>query len=148
MRDLCENLAYDFDVCLIDCPPSFTAASIAALVAADEVILPVTVDAFAIGGAQEIVQQVENLATVNPALHVRGVLVTMWQRTSVCMQGEEAVRRLDLPVLRTVIRRSCKVQEATFARQPLRQYAPHSTAAEDYESLCCELLADWGECRG
>ena len=99
VRDLCEAVADDFDVCLIDCPPSFTAASIAALVAADEVILPVTVDAFAIGGAQEIVQQVENLATVNPALRVRGVLVTMWQRTSVCMQGEDAVRRLDLPVL-------------------------------------------------
>ena len=94
VRDLCEAVADDFDVCLIDCPPSFTAASIAALVAADEVILPVTVDAFAIGGAQEIVQQVENLATVNPALRVRGVLVTMWQRTSVCMQGEDAVRRL------------------------------------------------------
>ena len=62
--------------------------------------------------------------------------------------GEDAVRRLDLPVLRTVIRRSCKVQEATFARQPLRQYAPNSAAAADYESLCCELLADWGECRG
>ena len=116
--------------------------------AADEVILPVTVDAFAIGGAQEIVQQVENLATVNPALRVRGVLVTMWQRTSVCMQGEDAVRRLDLPVLHTVIRRSCKVQEATFARQPLSQYAPRAAAALDYESLCCELLADWGECRG
>lgn len=148
VRDLCDNLAYDYDVCLIDCPPSFTAASIAALVAADEVILPVTVDAFAVGGAQEIVRQVDNLAEVNPALRVRGVLVTMWTRTSVCMQGEDAVRRLDLPVLRTVIRRSCKVQEATFARQPLRQYAPHSTAAEDYEALCCELLADWGECRG
>ena len=107
-----------------------------------------TVDAFAIGGAQEIVQQVENLATVNPALRVRGVLVTMWQRTSVCMQGEDAVRRLDLPVLHTVIRRSCKVQEATFARQPLRQYAPRAAAALDYECLCCELLADWGECRG
>lgn len=148
VRSLCEVVADDFDVCLIDCPPSFTAASIAALVAADEVILPVTVDAFAVGGAQEIVRQVDNLAEINPALRVRGVLVTMWTRTSVCMQGEEAVRRLDLPVLRTVIRRSCKVQEATFARQPLRQYAPHSTAAEDYEALCCELLADWGECRG
>ena len=144
VRDLCEAVADDFDVCLIDCPPSFTAASIAALVAADEVLLPVTVDAFAIGGAQEIVQQVENLATVNPALRVRGVLVTMWQHTSVCMQGEDAVRRLDLPVLHTVIRRSCKVQEATFARQPLRQYAPRAAAALDYESLCCELLADWG----
>lgn len=148
VRDLCANLAYDYDVCLIDCPPSFTAASIAALVAADEVILPVTVDAFAVGGAQEIVRQVDNLAEINPALRVRGVLVTMWTRTSVCMQGEDAVRRLELPVLHTVIRRSCKVQEATFARQPLRQYAPHSTAAEDYENLCCELLADWGECRG
>ena len=58
------------------------------------------------------------------------------------------MRRLDLPVLHPVIRRSCKVQEATFARQPLRQYAPRAAAALDYESLCCELLADWGECRG
>ncbi len=38
--------------------------------------------------------------------------------------------------------------QATFARQPLRQYAPRAAAALDYESLCCELLADWGECRG
>ena len=72
VRDLCEAVADDFDVCLIDCPPSFTAASIAALVAADEVILPVTVDAFAIGGAQEIVQQVENLAGQPGAPCARG----------------------------------------------------------------------------
>ena len=148
VRDLCTAVADAFDVCLIDCPPSFTAASIAALVAADEVILPVTVDAFAVGGAQEIVRQVDNLAAVNPAIRVRGLLITMWQRTSVCSQGEAAVRRLDIPVLCTTIRRSCKVQEATFARQPLRQYAPHSTAADDYDSLCCELLSDWRERRG
>lgn len=116
--------------------------------AADEVILPVTVDAFAIGGAQEIVQQVENLATVNPALRVRGVLVTMWQRTSVCMQGEDAVRRLDLPVLHTVIRRSCKVQEATFARAAAAPVRAARRRRAGYESLCCELLTDWGECRG
>lgn len=147
VRDLCEAVADDFDVCLIDCPPSFTAASIAALVAADEVILPVTVDAFAVGGAQEIVRQVQNLAEINPALTVRGILITMWQRTSVCMQGEDAVRRLDLPVLHTVIRRSCKVQEATFARQPLRQYDTRCGAAADYDDLACELLTEWGECR-
>ena len=148
VRDLCAAEADLFDVCLIDCPPSFTAASIAALVAADEVILPVTVDAFALGGAQEIVRQVENLAGINPALTVRGVLITMWARTSVCMQGEDAVRRLDLPVLRTVIRRSCKVQEATFARQALRSYAPGCPAAWDYDDLTDELLGDWGERHG
>ena len=148
VRGLCEEVAGQFDVCLIDCPPSFTAASIAALVAADEVILPVTVDAFAVGGAQEIVRQVDNLATVNPALRVLGLLVTMWTRTSVCIQGEEAVRRLDLPVLTSRIRRSCKVQEATFARQPLRQYAPHCPAAQDYDDLACEILGEWGKCDG
>ena len=148
LRDLCGSVAEQFDVCLIDCPPSFTAASIAALVAADEVILPVTVDAFAMGGVQEIVRQVENLASVNPALRVRGILITMWQRTSVCAQGEDAVRRLDLPVFAAKIRRSCKVQEATFARQALRSYAPSCPATVDYDNLACELLTEWGERRG
>ena len=148
VRDLCDVLSDRYDVCIIDCPPSFTAASIAALVAADEAILPVTVDAFAMGGAAEIVRQCENLAGVNPALLVRGVLLTMCSRSSVCMQGEAAVRSLGLPVFKTSIRRTCRAQEATFARQSLREYAPHCTAAFDYSELCDELTEKWGEENG
>lgn len=143
VRDLCEALSPDYDVCLIDCPPSFTAASIAALVAADEAILPVTVDAFAMGGALEIARQIENLQSINETLKVRGILLTMWSRSLVCMQANDVVRRAGLPVFDTVIRRTCKVQEASFKRESLRKYAPHCNAAEDYDALCDELLKKW-----
>lgn len=134
-----DDEAYDF--ALIDCPPSFTAASVAALVCADEVILPVKSDAFSRAGALEMIAQVQSLARWHVAPRFR-VLVTMADRTRLSRQVEAQLRGSGLDVFETVIPASVCVGESTFARTPLYEYAPESKAALGYAALLKEVRGD------
>lgn len=138
-RDFLEAIRQDqgFDYVLIDCPPSFTAASVAALLESDDVILPTRVDAFSRAGVRELIDQIRNLGRTARGLRFH-VLITMADRTNLCRQGEELLRASGLPVCKSVIRSSVAVGESTYARQPLREYAPRSTAARDYAAFVRE----------
>lgn len=134
-----EDEAYDF--CLIDCPPSFTAASVSAIVASDVVIIPVKVDAFALSGIAELAAQIAALRRVQPSVRIGGALVTMWHNAEVVCQGEELLRRSGIPVYRTTIRRTDKVDESTFARLPAHSYSKRCSAGQDYLRFVEEFLA-------
>lgn len=126
---------------VIDCPPGFTAASTAALVCCDEVIVPTRVDAFSRAGVLELLDQVRSLARygVRPGFRV---LVTMADRSRLSKQAEEQLRRDGLVLFKAVIHNSVCVGESSYARLPLYAYAPRSRAALDYEELLKEVLAD------
>lgn len=128
-----------FDYILIDCPPSFTAASVAALRESDEAIIPTRVDAFSRAGAGELIGQIRDLARTSARLTYR-VLVTMADRSRLYKQGSDALRASGLPMFDTVIRSCVAVGESTYARKPLREYKPRCTAAEDYAALAEEIL--------
>ena len=125
---------------IIDCPPSFTAASVAAIYAADDIIIPVKVDAFSLGGLSQLLSQIENVKKVKPEIRVAGVLITMWHNSPAVVQGEEYLRNSGVPVFRTVIRRSDKVDESTFYGQALQSYSPQSGAGRDYRAFVNEYL--------
>ena len=133
-----EDGAYDY--VLIDCPPSFTAASVAALVNSDEVILPTRVDAFSRAGVEELISQIRSLGRSTRAKF--RILITMADRTNLCRQGAGALRESGLLVFDTEIRDCVKVGESTYARQPLLEYAPKCSAAADYKALVKEYLAE------
>ena len=129
-----------YDFCLIDCPPSFTAASVAAIYAADEVIIPVTVDYFAVSGMALLLAQIKSVKRVHSSVKVAGVLITQWHNAPACVQGEAVLRQSGVPVFDTVIRRSEKVTEAGFKRQSLNEYSKNSSAGRDYRSFVTEYL--------
>lgn len=133
----------DYDVILSDCPPQFTAASVACLVNSDELILPTQVDAFSARGVQELTEQLgrAGLRLLRPMPRIR-VLVTMARRSKLYTQGEDMLRRSGFEVFRTVIRSSVAVGESSYARQALYEYAPRCKAAQDYEALVKEVLAN------
>lgn len=135
LRDFLAVIEEDgaMDRVIIDCPPSFTAASVAALIAAGTVILPTAADAFSVAGVEEMLSQIRTL-------HARPcrVLITMADRTRLFSDAERLLRQL-FDCYDTVIRRCVKAPESTYAREPLRSYAPHSTAAEDYAALAAEI---------
>ena len=106
-----EKVKDVFDYCIIDCPPDINISVINALVAADEVIIP-----------------------------IRGCLVTMFYNRDVCRQGEEYLQNQRYPVFRTHIRRTEKADEVTFTTQSLMQYSPRSGAARDYKTFVKEYL--------
>ena len=139
--DFLDAVREEYDYCLIDCPPSFSAASVAALVCADEVILPVKADAFSRAGALELIGQARSLNHYNIAPRFR-VLATMADRTRLSRQAVDQLKLDGLDVFATVIRSSVCCGESSYTRVPLYEYAPRSGAAQDYEALYKEVLAD------
>ncbi len=142
MRDYRDAVAEDGDVdyLVFDCPPGFTCASIAALMAADDVVIPMLVDGFSLWGVTDLAAQINSIKSANPRVRVSGVLITQWHRCDAVQQGEALLRSLGLPVFRTVIRRTDKIPESTFDRSPIRDYSPRSAASLDYQAWVSEYL--------
>lgn len=132
----------EIDVVLMDCPTGFTASSCAALLAADEVIVPAVLDGFSFDGIDRLQRQLRRIRRVNRAVRIGGILITQWHRCDHVVQAEALMRRRKLPVYHTVIRRTDKVPESTFARAPLPVYSPHSAAGRDYALWVEELLGE------
>lgn len=127
------------DVLLFDCPPGYTVASVGALLAADEVMIPVSADKFALDGVRTVAEQARKLRAVKPRLRVR-VLLTQVRRSDVVTEAEKLLEQMRVDTYRTKIRRSDKVPESTLSLSPLREYSPKSAAAIDYRALAHELL--------
>lgn len=143
LRDFLMAVREDdiYDYVVIDMPPAFSLAARAALVAADEVIVPIKLDAFSVKGMAELLRQLRSMERVNPGLTLAGVLITMWRNIDVVHQAEEVLRSSrDLKVFRTTIRRTDRVDESTFQRQPLHIYSPRSAASIDYQQFVAEYL--------
>lgn len=129
-----------YDYCIIDNAPDINMSVINALVASDDVLVPIKVDKFAFDGLEQLVEQVEDVKEFNEGLTFRGCFITMYQRTSVNMQGGDFLASsTSYPLLETRIRKTVKVDESTFAGKPLLDYKK-STAGEDYEELVKEYL--------
>lgn len=139
LRYLVEAVKDQYDHILIDCPPAFNAASTAALVAADDVIIPIKLDAFSLRGMGNLMRQIKNMKLINPRLKVAGVLPTMWYRAENIRQSEEQLRIAGLRVF-PHIRRSDKVDDMTFQQEPLPVSSPKSAAGVDYRSFVREFV--------
>lgn len=131
LRALVESIRDSYDFVFIDCPPAFNAASAAALVAADDVIIPIKLDAFSLRGMTNLMRQVKNMRRINPRLTIAGVLPTMWYKDPEIMDAENELRCAGLPVF-PHIRRSDKVDRMTFRQDPLLICSPNSAAGVDY----------------
>ena len=133
LRDMVQLLSERgaYDHCLVDCPPAFNAASAAALMAADEVIIPIKLDAFSLRGMTNLLRQIANMRQINPSLRLAGCLPTMWYKGSNIVEAEQTLRESGLPVF-PHIRRTDKVDDMTFAQEPLLISSPRSAAGVDY----------------
>ena len=138
------DLDEDFDWCLIDCPPAFSAGAMAALIAADEVVIPMKIDAFGIRGMANLMEQIRNMKRVNRGLEVAGVLPTMVypgpeQREAVAkLRG--SLQGIGIRCFHP-IRRSEKVDQMTFNQKPLIYSAPKGHVTHDYKLFVRDLVA-------
>lgn len=135
-----------FDVCVIDNPTTLTIAAMAAIVAADHVIVPVKIDAFALENTAEMLEQIKNLADATGCAKPAHVLATMYDNCNANRTGLVYLRKYTKgDVLDTVIRKSDKATESTFARKPIREYSRRSPMATGYKNLAAELLQKCAE---
>src|SRR5690606_11773268 len=144
-----EPLRERFDFILIDCPPSLGLLTVNALAAADEVIIPVQCEYLALEGLGHLSRTIELVRrNLNPALHIRGVPLTMYDaRTNLAKQVEEEVRKHFDNTFKTVIPRSVRLSEAPSHGEPIQEYDPLSAGAIAYEQVADELLAQLGGVR-
>lgn len=140
LKNQLEEVADTYDYCIIDCPPDINISVINALVAADEVIIPIKIDGYAFDGMDELEEQINNAKQLNQKLKLRGCLVTMFYNRDVCRQGEEWLQNQRYPVFKTHIRRTEKADEVTFTNESLMEYSPRSGAARDYKAFVKEYL--------
>ena len=139
LRHMVEQLRNVYDHAFIDCPPAFNAASAAALIAADDVIIPIKLDAFSLRGMVNLMRQIKNMRQINPKLKIAGILPTMWYRDEEIESAEAQLRQSGLHVFHH-IRRSDKVDKMTFRQEPLLVSSPNSAAGQDYRKFVEEFV--------
>jgi len=139
--------ADEYDVVLIDCPPSTGILTLNAFVAADAVLVPLQCEYYALEGMtmiQGLVQKVRGAG--NPELELLGILMTMFDgRTRLSQQVLEEVREhFGERVFDTTIPRTTRLAEAPSHGKPVREYAPHNSGAAAYDVLAVELVRRLG----
>jgi chromosome partitioning protein len=142
-RKALRSMEGEYDYCIIDNAPDINISTINALVASDDVLIPIKIDKFAFDGLAELKEQIENTKEdLNPGLCLKGCLVTCYQRNEVNRQGEEWLKtQTEYPVFDTHIRRTEKVDESTFATTPIIEYSRRCGAARDYLKFVEEYLS-------
>jgi len=146
MKRALDPLRGRFDFIFIDCPPSLGLLTVNALAAADEVIIPVQSEYFALEGLGHLSHTIELVRrNLNPELLIRGVVLTMFDaRTNLARQVEAEVRRHFHNTFQAVIPRSVRLSEAPSHGAPIGAYDPESAGALAYDRLARELLAQLG----
>lgn len=130
------------DVVLIDCPPSLGLLTLNALVAADEVLIPIQCEYYALEGLGQLLTTVELVREhLNPEVEVTAILLTMADaRTRLSAQVAEEVRgHFGRAVLDTAIPRAVRLSEAPSHGQTVLTYDPASPAAQAYRAAAQEF---------
>jgi chromosome partitioning protein len=140
-------LRNEYDVILIDCQPTMGRLAINALVASDEVLVPMQAENFAMHGFIELNENVNKVKEVyNPDLKLIGILATMFEKKT--LHNREVVSRImeGHPglVFDTLITKSIRFSESTVAGEPITAYATSSPGAQSYRRLARELIARGG----
>ena len=132
-----------YDVVIVDTPPSLGILTLNALVAADLLLAPVQCEYLALEGVAQLMETIELVrATLNPRLELLGMLMTMYDpRTRLSPQVVDEVRR-HFPdrTFQTVIPRSVRLSEAPSYGKPVLEYEPTSRGASAYADLAQELI--------
>lgn len=141
LKNALEQIEDDYDFCIIDNPPDINISVINALVASDDVMIPIKIDKFTFDGVDELIERIEEAKLMNPKLKLQGCFVTQYSKNIVNQQGEELLNNQNkYPMFKNHIRRSVKADESTFSNLPLVGYSKRCTAAKDYIELVKEYL--------
>jgi chromosome partitioning protein len=140
-------LRNEYDVILIDCQPTMGRLAINALVASDEIIVPMQCENFAMHGFIELAENIGKVREVyNPNLNLIGIVATMFDKKT--LHNREVISRIieghPGVVFDTLISKSIRFSEATVAGEPITAYATSSAGAQSYRRLARELISRGG----
>jgi len=137
-----DPIKNDYDIILVDNPPSLGVLTINGLTAADEVLIPLQCETLSHRGVGQLLETIEDVrAYTNPNLKVRGVIATMFDsRTKLGREVLEDVRtKYGITVLEPPVPKSVRVAEAPGKGRSVLQHASRSASADAYRSIAAEL---------
>ena len=143
LQRVLEPVKDEFDLIIIDCPPSLSLLTINALTACNSVIIPIQCEYYALEGLSQLARTMELVKNnLNPGLEIEGVLLTMADyRTNLTSEViKEARTYFKHKVYQTVIPRNIRLSEAPGFGKPIVLYDRASIGAQKYLELCREIL--------
>jgi chromosome partitioning protein len=144
LKDRIDGLTKSYDYILIDTPPTLGLITVNALVASDYVLVPIQPSYFALEGTDDLLETVEKIkARPNPRLQVLGVVITLLdKRTTLARDIQEQIRTVfGDKVFSTVISKSVRLEESPAYKETIFTFAPTSSGATEYSSLCDEVMS-------
>ena len=132
-----------YDYVLIDCPPALSLLAVNAMTAADAVLVPLQCEFFALEGLTQLVRTIELVrGSLNPAIEIQGVVLTMFDRRN-SLSGQVAAdvrEHFGAKVYETVIPRNVRVSEAPSFGKPALIYDMKCAGSQAYMKLARELV--------
>ena len=145
LREALEPLRQDapFDFVLLDCPPSLGILMTNALAAADELLIPIQCEYFALEGLSKIdsvMAQIRDCGA-NPGLVIGGILMTMYMRNNLAQQVvSEVQKHFGQVVFETIVPRTVRLSEAPSHGKTILEYEPSGLGSTAYKALAEEVL--------
>ena len=138
-----QSLFAKYENIFIDCPPSLSLLTVMSLVVADELLVPLQTEFFALEGISQLVKTIERIKTnLNPDLNIRGILLTMFdKRNKLSTQVDEEARKyFKEKVYKTVIPRNVRLSEAPSHGVPCIVYDRACLGSKSYIELAKEFV--------
>lgn len=143
LEDNQELILSKYENIFIDCPPSLSLLTIMSLVAADELLVPLQTEFFALEGITQLVKTIERIkVNLNPKLNIRGILLTMFdKRNKLSTQVDKEARNyFKEKVFQTVIPRNVRLSEAPSHGMPCVVYDRNCLGSRSYLKLADEFM--------
>jgi len=143
LRSALEHIAADYDFVLIDCPPSLSLLTVNAFAAAEQVLIPMQCEYYALEGLSDLVGTIKRVrAHLNPRLEIAGLLRTMFDpRNTLAHQvSQQLEQHFGDKVYRTLVPRNVRLAEAPSYGAPAVTWDKTSKGAQAYVALTEEIL--------
>lgn len=143
LKTALSEVSDNYDIIIIDCPPSLGMLTVNALVASDGAIIPMQCEYFSLEGLSQMMMTIKQVKKLyNPGLTLTGILITMYNgRLNLSLQVIDEIKKYYANKLfKTTITRNVRLSEAPSFGQPIQYYDKHAKGADAYNEVAKELL--------
>lgn len=144
LKDRLASVVQNFEVVVVDTPPTLGLLTVNAMVAATHLLIPIQSSYFALEGTDDLLETVERIKVrANPDLQLLGAVITLYDKRTVLAKDiyEQIAKVFGDKLFRTVISRSVRLEESPAYRASIFEHAPQSSGALEYYALCEEVMA-------